>query len=878
MRVNNRKCINRIAGRCLFANKRRNIITIAAIILTAVLFTSLFTIMLSINASYETSIFRQLGGYAHGTFKDVTNAQEDKLISHPYISAYGERMILGEIAEEPFNNQSAEISYMDENTARWSYIELEAGHLPEAKNEIAMDTEALKLLGYRPVLGEQIDLSFNMLGSNVDEQVCSDTFTLVGYWQFDMLSPAHFINVSREYADFFSARAEVLGLDPIRTDIDVMLHSSIAASDQMTAVIEDSGFTAGDSSSDESIRFGVNPGYTTSVLEGGDALEFILPMAAFLLLVIFTGYLIIYNVFQISVATDIRFYGLLKTIGTTGKQLKRMIRIQALVLCAIGIPAGLLLGYMVGANLTPAVLNTTTYGGNSVTVTSSPVVFIASAFFELITVLISVSKPGRMAGKVSPMEALRFNDGGFSGRKKKATKGARVTQMAVANIERNRKKTVIVFVSLALSLVLLNTVYMLVGGFDSEKWLSTSTSADFIVGKTPYFKFQMAGQNSITEDEISLIKENVEAVNDGTAYVLNEVPLIKLNDKGYRWYQENQPGMLSDLFSYNGSYYMDNFMEGMDNALIDKVTVYEGDISLLKDKSKRYIALITHRDENGSYTIDENAPGIGDTVTLGMSESIEFIDTRTGTPATDPDINASEYLSAECTGMSEYEYTVCAYVYVPVDISLRSSSFGYDGIISSDHMKEDFGDSTVPLFYAFDTGSDDAEADAESFLEKLSNENNGITYESKAVRRSEFDSFKRMFTLLGGMLCLIIGAVGLLNFFNTIMAGILARKNEIAVLQAIGMTGKQVKTMLMTEGMIYSFGSGLIALVISLLFVPVVNAVAYDVFWFYSKHISVTPVLLVLPLMALIGICVPLISYINISKASIIDRIREIGQ
>jgi len=108
MRVNNRKCINRIAGRCLFANKRRNIITIAAIILTAVLFTSLFTIMLSINASYETSIFRQLGGYAHGTFKDVTNAQEDKLISHPYISAYGERMILGEIAEDsrPLNVSS----------------------------------------------------------------------------------------------------------------------------------------------------------------------------------------------------------------------------------------------------------------------------------------------------------------------------------------------------------------------------------------------------------------------------------------------------------------------------------------------------------------------------------------------------------------------------------------------------------------------------------------------------------------------------------------------------------------------------------------------------------------------------------------------------
>ena len=56
-------------------------------------------------------------------------------------------------------------------------------------------------------------------------------------------------------------------------------------------------------------------------------------MAAVLLLIVFTGYLIIYNVFQISVTNDIRFYGLLKTIGTTPRQLRRIMpRQQALLL------------------------------------------------------------------------------------------------------------------------------------------------------------------------------------------------------------------------------------------------------------------------------------------------------------------------------------------------------------------------------------------------------------------------------------------------------------------------------------------------------------------------------------------------------------------
>ena len=79
-------------------------------------------------------------------------------------------------------------------------------------------------------------------------------------------------------------------------------------------------------------------------------------IAAVLLLILFTGYLIIYNVFQISVTNDIRFYGLLKTIGTTGRQLKRIIRYQALALSLAGIPVGLLLGWLVGAGLTPAVI------------------------------------------------------------------------------------------------------------------------------------------------------------------------------------------------------------------------------------------------------------------------------------------------------------------------------------------------------------------------------------------------------------------------------------------------------------------------------------------------------------------------------------------
>ena len=86
-----------------------------------------------------------------------------------------------------------------------------------------------------------------------------------------------------------------------------------------------------------------------------------LAIAGALALIILTGYLIIYNIFQISVIKDIRFYGLLKTIGATGRQIKRVIRRQALALSLLGIPAGLLIGFFLGKFLIPAAISITSY-------------------------------------------------------------------------------------------------------------------------------------------------------------------------------------------------------------------------------------------------------------------------------------------------------------------------------------------------------------------------------------------------------------------------------------------------------------------------------------------------------------------------------------
>ena len=83
LNVPNKKCIRRLSDRSLKAAKTRNIIAVIAIALTTVLFTSLFTIAMSINASFQQGNFRQAGGDMHGSFKDLTEAQVEELKDDP---------------------------------------------------------------------------------------------------------------------------------------------------------------------------------------------------------------------------------------------------------------------------------------------------------------------------------------------------------------------------------------------------------------------------------------------------------------------------------------------------------------------------------------------------------------------------------------------------------------------------------------------------------------------------------------------------------------------------------------------------------------------------------------------------------------------------
>ena len=170
------------------------------------------------------------------------------------------------------------------------------------------------------------------------------------------------------------------------------------------------------------------------------------------------------------------------------------------------------------------------------------------------------------------------------------------------------------------------------------------------------------------------------------------------------------------------------------------------------------------------------------------------------------------------------------------------------------------------MTYLFDVAPENSGA-MTAFLEDYTTQvETQYDYESKQDYVEEFQGFRGIFTTLGTALSIIVGLVGLLNFINAVLTSIISRRHEFAVLQAIGMTGRQLKQMLMTEGIYYAGGSLLVSLALSCCIAPLLGA--------FTFHFTLLPILAVLPFFVLFGLAIPLMTYQATANQSIVERIR----
>lgn len=885
MNVKNTKCIRHLAWKSLLASRIRNLIAVAAIALTAVLFTSLFTIALSINEGIQQANFRQVGGFSHGGFKYMTKQQFEELKDDTLIDQWGLRRFIGMPTDVPFNKSHVEIGYSDANEAHWMYCDPVEGFLPqEDTDQAATDTHVLELLEVEPEIGAKFTVTFDVNGYETTQ-----TFTLSGWWAYDEAIVANHILIPESRGEQILSECDVDPNAPAdgmtgSWNLDVMLKSGARHIERdLNQILANHGYQC-EAQGDNYINTGVNWGYTGARLSDTVDPTVVIAIAAVSLLIIFTGYLIIYNVFQISVAGDIRFYGLLKTIGTTPRQLRRIIRLQALALSTAGIPIGLVIGWFIGGQLTPVIVER--LNGVVAMTSVSPLIFVIAAVFALFTVLISCRKPGKMAARVSPVEAVRYTEGGSGKNCAKDRRARKVSPftMAWANLGRNRGKTAVTVLSLSLAVVLLTVTVNFTGGFDMDKYVSNFTASDFIVAYAA--KFQTGGtifnkDMGVPQSAMDDIQAQGGVTDGGVVYGQTAPTLEYITEDWFRqlkgpFYTPEQLDSLIRLTDQNEAGELADSVQisGMSPFALDHLTVLKGDLSALYESGSRSIAAVYTEDDYGNADMNSHWARLGDTVTLRYVEESEYYNPDTGEIyGAYEDIPAGVNWVERPVKYRDVDYTVAALVTVPSALSYRY--YGSDEFILNDQTFVQDTETDSVMYYAFDT-TDEANADMEALLaDYTENVNPELDYESKTTYAGEFESMRSMFRLLGGALSFIVGTVGVLNFFNAVLTGIIARRRELAVLQAVGMTGSQLRTMLVWEGLLYALGAAGLALVLAVVLGPVAFRAIEGLFWFFTYRLDLSPFLLVIPLFALLGAGIPILTSRVAEKHTVVERLRE---
>lgn len=879
--VKNRKCIRRLSVKALQAAKIRNRIAVSGIVLTTVLFTAVFTIGLSVMKSFEQQNFRQVGGDSHGVFKNLKEEEAAVLKEDPLIREAGLRWMLGMPQKAPFLKSHVEVSYIEPKLAKHMFCTPKEGRLPkEGTMEAATDTRVLKLLGVEQKIGETFTLTY-FLGSNTAQpKEITQTFTLSGWWEYDSAGMASHVLVPRSYAEDVLKDYEKQGENDQTGEYDlyVMFSDSFHIEDNLKEILSRHGYQNEDTGKENFISTGVNWGYAGAQFSSNVDFGTLLGFAAALLLIVFSGYLIIYNIFRISVSGDIRFYGLLKTIGMTKKQIRSIVRQQVFLLSLTGIPAGLFLGWIIGAVLTPKVMAVMSY--KTAAVSLHPVIFIGAALFSLITVFLSSRKPAKIAGAVSPVEAVRYTES-FSGtrKEKKREKETTVFGMAIANLFRTKGKTVLVILSLSLSVVLLNVTYTFTKGFDMDKYLRQWVCTDFIAGHANYFSFRFGSDDEgVTEAMIADIEKQGGVTESGRIYgqttlISHYVPeaLIKQSYQG-AYQEEKLQEFLGNFRKDDAGDYEDRLqVYGMEELPLSKLNVLEGDLSELKNQDTILAVVLT--DDYGKPIEDSNHYQVGDKAELLFVEEFQYVDSRTGEPFTEE--IPEEFLEMKILKSHTKTYTVGARVSMLYTMSYRF--YGTEQmVLPAAEFREQTGTNTV-MTYLFNTTQNTNEAMDHFLRDYTENTEPEYSYESKQSYVKQFEEFRNMFLLMGGMLSLILGMIGILNFVNAEITGIISRKREFAVMQAVGMTEKQLKQVLVLEGCAYGMTAVFLACLWNLFAAPLISNGISNIFWFYTYHFTLLPIIGTIPVFLVLGCMIPLLVNRRINQQSIVERIRYDG-
>ena len=441
LKTDNKKVINDLAKTTYKADKKRNILTIAAIFLT----TFLLCTIISVGLSYwDTVSLRQQRVQGIDYDIELTEPRDHQVSviremdNVKYAGLSVKCAIVSKYQDKELNK--LKLYWLDDTCWKKQTVpalDYYKGKYPNKENEIMLSRSALSSMGIKnPKVGMELPLIYQTLAENSKNEDIIKTFVLSG-WFLDYTS------IDKGYvSEKFYKSTGVLQTDVTQGSLKVSLKNPLYSKNDIIEM-------------QNQIKLSGNQIIKADYDTISNFIKTIIGLVILLALVFMSGYLFIYNTLYISVNRDIRYFGQLKTIGTTTVQIKKMIYKQILWNTVIGIPLGLTCSAVVGKIIIPQllhVLNPTV--ATSEVGTISLWVFVIATVFSFVATMISSQKPAKIAMNCSPVEAMKYVGAVPVKVKNKKRTGGDICSMVKMNLFRDKKQFIIIMCSLSLAVSL----------------------------------------------------------------------------------------------------------------------------------------------------------------------------------------------------------------------------------------------------------------------------------------------------------------------------------------------------------------------------------------------------------------------------------------
>ncbi len=567
----------------------------------------------------------------------------------------------------------------------------------------------------------------------------------------------------------------------------------------------------------------INDFYLQWVLQ--PSYEMIVVCGTLILGIVLFSVVVIYNIFQVGIAQKVQEYGKIKALGATRKQMKQLIFREGILLAVPSIPLGLLFGFLIAK----VSFNWLVEQGNLVSSgiknhqvpLFSLTIMLICIFVSFLTVVLALRKPMKIVSRISPIEATRYLDGSKTQKqgRRKGRKDVTVFSMAMANVTGNPKRTIATILTMGLSCVLFVIISNYVGNIDTEHEARIAIN---------HGQFELQLDYSQNYDE-AYPENNLDTIltdnplNDSLIEEIKSIPgVTDVMTREIVSVNLNGTRFPADIVSKNDFDFMRQ--DGDIGSMDYDQAVKNGDI---------FFGWSTWMEQDGY------APG----------ESIAFDFENGSETYTYQGKIAGSFVSAD------------TYLVIPEGVyrsmNPRGTAYGYLWV---DCDKKDV-------------------ASVEQSLNTLISNTSHIKMDTYHAQLQSAEYASRMMKLGCYLFMAIVGLIGFMNLANTMIINITTKKQEYGVLQAVGMTNKQLNLSLQIQGLIFTVGTICVALAAGLPLGYALFSYAKHngIFGMNVYHVPLIPILVMILLVGILQIVLSCVLSSNLKKETLVERIRYQG-